>query len=111
MSLPICPQCQENHTYTDGHLYVCPLCFYEWTDESQRLAEEAQVTRDSNGNELNSGDDVTVIRDLKLGKDMIKQGTRVRNIKLLEQPVNDHDIEARIDGFGTVYLKSSVVKK
>lgn len=111
MSLPACPACQENHTYSDGHLYVCPMCFHEWTDESQRLAEEALIIRDANGNALNTGDDVTVIRDLKLGKDVIRQGTRVKNIRLLEHPVDGHDIEAKVDRFGSLYLKSSVVKK
>ncbi len=111
MSYPACPNCQENYTYLDGHLYVCPMCFHEWTDESQKAAEEALIIRDSNGNELVDGDDVTVIRDLKLGKDTLKQGTRVRNIRLLSEPVDGHDIEARVDSFGSIYLKSSVVKK
>ncbi len=111
MSLPACPKCQENYTYLDGHLYVCPMCFHEWTDESQKAAEEALITRDANGNELSDGDDVTVIRDLKMGKDVIKLGTRVRGIRLLSEPVDGHDIEARVEGLGSVYLKSSVVKK
>lgn len=111
MSLPNCPKCNESYTYEDGNLLVCPMCFHEWTEESQRLAEEALILRDANGNELNEGDDVTVIRDLKLGKDTIKQGAKAKNIRILDTPVDGHDIEGRVDGFGTIYLKSSVVKK
>lgn len=111
MSLPACPKCNENHTYEDGHLYICPMCFHEWTDESIRQAEEALITRDANGNELVDGDSVIIIQDLKVGRDSIKQGTRVRNIRILDNPVDGHDIEARVDGFGSMYLKSSVVKK
>lgn len=111
MSLPSCPHCQENYTYEDGHLLVCPMCGYEWTEEGQQLKEEAEMIRDANGNPLEDGDDVVVIRDLKVGSDVIKQGTRVKNIKLLDQLVDDHDISARVDKVGSVYLKSSVVKK
>ncbi|HHT21550.1 MAG TPA: alkylphosphonate utilization protein [Tissierellia bacterium] len=111
MSLPACPKCQEAFTYEDGNLFVCPMCFHEWTAESQRLAEEALLVRDAHGNVLHAGDDVTVIRDLKLGRDIIKQGAKAKNIRILDSPVDGHDIEGRIDGFGAIYLKSSVVKK
>lgn len=111
MSLPKCPQCQEDHTYPDGHLYICPICFHEWTEESLKEAEEALLTRDANGNVLNNGDDVFIVTDLKLGKDTLKQGTKVKNIRILDEAINDHDLQAKVDGFGTLYLKSSVVKK
>lgn len=111
MSLPACPQCHENYTYEDGHTYVCPMCFYEWTEASIMAETEAMLIRDSNDNPLADGDDVTIIKDLKLGNDTIKQGTRVRNIKILDQEVDGHDLQARIEGHGMVYLKGSVVKK
>lgn len=111
MSLPKCPKCQENYTYEDGNLLVCPMCFYEWTEESERLAQQALVVRDANGNEINNGDDATIIRDLKLGRDTVKQGSRVKNIRILDAPVDGHDIDGRVEGFGTIYLKSSVIKK
>lgn len=110
MSLPSCPKCNASYTYEDGHLFVCPMCFHEWTAESQRAAEEAAIIRDANGNELNTGDDVTLIRDLKLGKDTLKKGAKARNIRILDTPVDGHDIDGRVDGFGMIYLKSSVVK-
>lgn len=111
MSLPKCPKCGEAYTYQEGHLYICPMCFHEWTDKCQEEAEEAELIRDSNGNILENGDDVIVIRDLKLGKDTIKQGTKAKNIQILDEEYNGHDIQGRIDGFGVIYLKSSVVKK
>lgn len=111
MSLPKCPKCGESYTYQEGHLYICPMCFNEWTDKSQREAEEAALIRDSNGNILEDGDDVIVTRDLKLGKDTIKQGTKAKNIQILDEEYNGHDIQGRVDGSGVIYLKSSVVKK
>lgn len=111
MSLPACPECKENMTYEMGNLLVCPMCGHEWTQEEQAAAEEAEIVRDVNGNELQTGDDVVVAVDLKVGKDNLKQGTKVKNITLLDVPVNDHDISAKVEGFGNMYLKSSVVKK
>lgn len=112
MSLPNCPHCQESYTYEDGNLLICPMCGFEWTQEEAQEAEEAKLIKDSNGNILMEGDSVTVIRDLKLGSSgVIKQGTKAKNIHLIADAVDGHDIEAKIDGIGKVYLKSSVVKK
>ncbi len=111
MTLPACPVCGENHTYEDGHTFVCPMCFHEWTQQSLDDALEASIVRDIHGNPLEDGDDVTVVKDLKVGSDVIKQGTRVRNIKILDTEVDGHDLQARVDGFGMMYLKGSVVKK
>lgn len=110
MNLPNCPKCNENHTYKDGHMYVCPMCFYEWSKDDQKEIEESEIIRDANGNKIINGNDALIIQDLKLGKDTIKKGTKVKNIKILETIVNNHDIEGKIDGFGNLYLKSSVIK-
>ena len=110
IDLPKCPSCGENYTYKDGHIYVCPICFQEWSDKEE-AAEEKKVTRDAVGNILEDGDNASVVKDLKLGSDTIKQGTKVTNIKILENPVNGHDIDAKVEGFGSLYLKSSVIKK
>lgn len=75
------------------------------------MAEKKKVTRDAVGNFLEDGDNASVVKDLKLGSDTIKQGTKVTNIKILENPVNGHDIDAKVEGFGSLYLKSSVIKK
>lgn len=109
--LPNCPNCGSEYTYEDGALYVCPMCAHEWTADSAAEAEEA-VVRDVNGNILNEGDTVTVIRDLKVkgSSSPIKQGTKVKNIRLVE-PEDGHDIDCKIPGFGQIGLKSSLVKK
>ena len=98
MSLPNCPKCNSEYVYEDGILLVCPECAYEW--DPNEVAEEGLVVLDSNGTRLADGDTVTVIKDLKVKgapKD-IKQGTRVKNIRLVE-------------GFGAMKLKSEFVKK
>ncbi|MCB0377891.1 MAG: alkylphosphonate utilization protein [Bdellovibrionales bacterium] len=112
---PNCPKCQSEHSYQDGGLWICPECFYEWTQaaepEDSKAATEAMGFVDANGVPLETGDTVTVIKDLKMGKDTIKSGTKVKNIRLLDDPVDGHDISCKVPGFGSVYLKCSVVKK
>ena len=68
------------------------------------------MVRDAVGNELKDGDTVTVIKDLKVkgSSSVVKVGTRVKNIRLVE---GDHDIDCRIDGIGQMGLKSMFVKK
>jgi len=109
-NLPNCPKCHSEYTYEDGNLFICPECAHEWTLESQEAEAEAAVVRDANGNVLNDGDTVTVIKDLKVkgSSNVVKQGTKVKNIKLVE---GDHDIDCKIDGFGAMQLKSEFVKK
>ena len=66
--------------------------------------------RDANGNPLADGDDVIVIKDLKLkgSSQVVKGGTKVRSIRLVE---GDHDIDCRIEGIGPMQLKSEFVRK
>jgi protein PhnA len=109
-----CPQCQSPHGYQDANLWICPECAHEWTLDFSISSDETLLTGgffDANGVELQSGDTVRTIKDLKVGGETIKSGTKVKGIKLLEGSVNGHDISCRIDGFGSVYLKCSVVKK
>jgi len=116
-NLPNCPECNSEYTYEDGNLLICPECFHEWNPEAESESkievEDANAIRDSNGNILNDGDTVTVIRDLQLkSNSSIKRGTIVKNIKLIHDPSDgEHDIDCKIDGFGAMLLKSSVVKK
>lgn len=110
MTMPKCPKCNSEHTYEDGHMYVCPMCFYEWSEETQKAIEEEGIIRDAYGNEINDGTDAIVIMDLKFGKDTIKKGTKVKAVRILDKVVNNHDLEGKVDGFGTIYLKSSVIK-
>lgn len=110
-SLPNCPKCNSEYTYQDMHLYVCPECAHEWTQESQK--ENENQIKDSNGNVLEDGDDVIVIKDLKVkgSSSPIKQGTKVKGIRLIEDASDGHDIDCKIDGFGAMKLKSEFVKK
>ena len=109
--LPQCPQCGSPYTYEDGHLLVCPECAHEWSphaEEAQR--DDEPVIKDANGNVLQDGDTVTVIKDLKVkgSSSVVKVGTRVKNIRLVD---GDHDIDCKIDGIGAMKLKSRFVKK
>lgn len=110
-SLPRCPACNSEYTYEDGDNYVCPECAHEWPKHAATEAVEAQkVWKDANGNVLQDGDSVTVIKDLKVkGSSLVvKVGTKVKNIRLVE---GDHDIDCKIDGIGAMKLKSEFVKK
>ena len=109
--LPSCPLCNCEYTYEMGSLLVCPECAHEWTASVDSVEEEA-VIKDAVGNVLQDGDTVTIIKDLKVkgSSTAIKVGTKVRNIRLVNGP-DGHDIDAKVDGFGSMNLKSSVVKK
>lgn len=110
-NLPVCPSCQSSYTYEDGALLVCPECAHEWALSGENEAEEDGVTiKDSVGNPLTDGDTVTVIKDLKVkgSSSVVKVGTRVKNIRLVD---GDHDIDCKIDGIGAMKLKSKFVKK
>ena len=95
-------------------MLVCPECAHEWSADSTENegSETLSVIRDSSGNILEDGDTVVVVKDLKVkGRPTsIKVGTKVRNIRLVRDN-GDHDIDCKVDGFGAMYLKSSVVKK
>lgn len=110
-TLPACPQCGSEFTYEDGDQYVCPECAHEWPKMAALAgAEPARIVRDAHGNELHDGDTVTVIKDLKVkgSSVVVKVGTKVKNIRLVE---GDHDIDCRIEGVGAMGLKSEFVKK
>lgn len=110
-NLPNCPKCSSAYTYEDGNLLICPECAHEWTLESEAdQAEGAKIVKDANGNVLNDGDTITIIKDLKVkgSSSVLKIGTKVKNIRLVD---GDHDIDCKIDGFGAMKLKSEFVKK
>lgn len=106
-----CPKCQSQYSYQDGSLWICPECFHEWSSEASEQSSDDNRFLDVNGNELQDGDSVTTVKDLKLGKNTLKAGTKVKGIRLLDDPVNGHDISCKVDGHGSIYLKCSVVKK
>ena len=110
MSLPNCPKCGSVYVYEDGNMLVCPECFYEWTENGEESSDE-NVVKDSNGNILQDGDSVTIIKDLKVkgASSDLKRGTKVKNIRLIDDGI--HNIDCKIDGFGAIKLKSEFVKK
>lgn len=107
-SLPPCPECSSVYTYQVDALLTCPECGHEWS--ATATTDDAPVVRDSVGNVLNDGDDVTVIKDLKVkgSSSVVKVGTKVRNIRLVD---GDHDIDCKVPGIGQMGLKSEFVKK
>ena len=110
-NLPKCPKCGSGYTYEDGNMFVCPECAHEWSKEAvAETAEAGLVVKDAHGNLLQDGDSVTVIKDLKVkgSSSVVKVGTKVKNIRLVE---GDHDIDCKIDGIGPMKLKSEFVKK
>src|SRR5690606_11833653 len=112
-----CPKCQSENIYQDVNLWVCPECAHEWMDQpaDAETAAEAQAevgVRDANGNLLADGDSVIVIKDLKIkgSSSVVKGGTKVRNIPLTDAG-DGHDIACKIDGLGSINLKSEYVRK
>ena len=109
--LPPCPLCNCEYTYLDRDRFVCPECAHDWPQMmSTDSAESIATVTDSNGNVLQDGDTVVVIKGLKVkgASSMLKVGTKVKNIRLVE---GDHNIDCKIDGFGAMKLKSEFVKK
>jgi alkylphosphonate utilization operon protein PhnA len=108
--LPQCPNCQSSYTYEDRGLFICPECGHEWSADAAAAVEDGKVVKDANGNVLQDGDTVTVIKDLKVkGSSLVvKVGTKVKNIRLVD---GDHDIDCKIDGIGAMKLKSEFVRK
>ena len=112
-ALPPCPACHSPYSYESGHLLVCPECAHEWSRDGSTAggaADAGRVVRDANGNVLQDGDTVIVIKDLKVkgSSTVVKGGTKVKRIRLVE---GDHDIDCKIDGIGAMQLKSEFVKK
>lgn len=110
-----CPKCNSEYAYKDGNFWTCPECAHEWNDAApqQEAAEPDNTVRDANGNVLVTGDSVTVIKDLKVkgSSSSVKSGTKVRNIRVLEDAEDGHNISCKIDGIGAMNLKSEFVKK
>ncbi len=107
MTFPICPACQSENTYHDSVQFVCPDCGHEWTETTPTPAQDDDqlIVKDSNGNLLADGDDVILIKDLKLkgSSEVLKKGTKYKNIRLVE---GDHNVDC-----GKLLLKSEFLKK
>ena len=113
-----CPKCQSENIYHDGNLWICPECSHEWSESETAAAAAASAAandtsiRDANGNVLADGDSVIVIKDLKIkgSSTVVKGGTKVINIRLADGG-DGHDIACKIDGIGSINLKSEFVRK
>ncbi|MCE0722979.1 MULTISPECIES: zinc ribbon domain-containing protein YjdM [Legionella] len=110
--IPQCPKCDSEYTYEDGSQFICPECSYEWSKDGveEHVHDEHRIIKDAHGQILQDGDTVTVIKDLKIkgSSQVVKVGTKVKNIRLVE---GDHDIDCKIEGIGAMKLKSQFVKK
>jgi len=108
--LPHCPQCHSEYAYEDGNLLVCPECAHEWSTDASECSGDERIIKDANGNVLQDGDTVLVIKDLKVkgSSSVVKVGTKVKNIRLVD---GDHDIDCKVPGIGAMQLKSGLVKK
>ena len=104
--MPACPKCKGEYVYHDSVNFVCPDCGNEWNGNETVEADEDQlIVKDSNGNLLADGDDVLLIKDLKLkgSSEVLKKGTKVKNIRLVN---GDHNVDC-----GKIMLKSEFLKK
>lgn len=111
-NLPPCPKCSSEYTYQDGLLFVCPECAHEWTTKNEeKNTDDDFIVKDAHGTILKDGDSITVIKDLKIkgSSQVVKVGTKVKNIRLVSE--SDHNIDCKIDGIGAMKLKSEFVKK
>ncbi len=108
--LPDCPKCASTYTYEDREMFVCPECAHEWRQDSMLENTSESVVKDANGNILQDGDSITVIKDLKVRgtSSVVKVGTKVKNIRIVD---GDHDIDCKIKGIGAMKLKSEFVRK
>ncbi len=109
---PKCPKCEYDYPYEDSGMWNCPDCGNQW-DPSAVKSVSVQEIKDANGNLLADGDTVTVIKDLKIkgSSSSVKVGTKVKNIRLVYDSGDGHDIACKIDGLGAMNLKSEFVKK
>ncbi|GAA6141654.1 zinc ribbon domain-containing protein YjdM [Hydrogenophaga sp. 5NK40-0174] len=112
-ALPPCPACNSTYTYEDGDMLMCPECAHEWKAGEEAVAgqdDDVIDAKDANGNALADGDDIVVIKDLKVkGSSLVvKIGTKVKGIRLVS---GDHNIDCKVPGVGAMKLKSEFVKK
>lgn len=109
-TLPSCPKCSSEYVYFDGSLFVCPECANEWSENDTAADVDDFVVKDANGNRLEEGDNVTLIKDLKVkgSSSTAKIGTKVKINRLVD---GDHNIDCKIEGIGPMMLKSEFVKK
>ena len=98
-SFPPCPKCNSEYTYEDNNMYICPECAHEWSqDAGTESTEQEFVVKDAHGTVLQDGDNVTVIKDLKVkgSSIVLKKGTKIKSIRLPEG-AGDHEVDCKTD--------------
>ncbi|KGQ70746.1 alkylphosphonate utilization protein [Chelonobacter oris] len=107
--MPNCPKCHGEYVYHDTIQFVCPDCGNEWSEEDVADSSDEFIVKDSNGNRLQDGDSVILIKDLKVkGSSLVlKKGSKAKNIRLVD---SDHNVDCKIDGV-SLALKSEFLKK
>ena len=113
-TIPACPQCGLENTYPDADNYVCPVCAHEWPQLATSDSDEAAgdgVVRDANGNLLQDGDAVILVKDLKVkgSSSTLKKGTKIKSIRLVDG-ADGHNVDCKTD-VGSLLLKSEFLKK
>ncbi len=108
-TVPACPVCTLTNTYHDGEQFVCADCGHEWSAIAVTEESDERIVKDSNGNVLQDGDAVVLIKDLKVkgSSTTLKQGTKVKSIRIVG---GDHEVDCRMDG-GSFMLKACYLKK
>lgn len=106
---PACPQCTLENTYPDGTNFVCADCGFEWLQATAATDDDEVLVKDSNGQILQDGDAVVLIKDLKVkgSSTVLKQGTKVKSIRLVG---GDHEVDCKMEG-GSFMLKACFLKK
>ena len=116
-NIPACPMCGLENTYPDADNYVCPDCAHEWPQVASADGDEAGeaagdgIVRDANGNPLQDGDAVILVKDLKVkgSSTTLKKGTKIKSIRLVDG-ADGHNVDCKTD-LGSLLLKSEFLKK
>ena len=111
MSLPPCPKCNSEYVYQDQELLICPECAHEWNPSEAAVEEDVLNIKDANGTQLQDGDKVTLIKDLKVkGSSLIlKVGTKALIKRMVD--AKDHELDCKVDGAGDMMVTAKFVKK
>lgn len=110
MSLPPCPQCASEYVYQDQELLICPECAHEW-NPSEVPEDDSPTAKDANGTQLQDGDKITFIKDLKVkgSSQVLKIGTKATIRRIVEG--KDHQLDCKVDGAGEMMITAAFVKK
>ncbi len=109
MSLPPCPKCESAYVYQDQDLLICPECAFEWNPAE--VDDDEPTAKDANGTQLEAGDKVTFIKDLKVkgSSQVLKIGTKAVIRRIVDG--KDHELDCKVTGAGEMMITAKFVKK